>query len=40
MIRRLAGLAIEAVLGVAIAGLILLSLAAALDSAPFVYQGY
>lgn len=40
MTKRLAGYALEAVLGIVIAGLIVLALTASLDSAPFVYQGY
>ena len=40
MSKRLFGYALEAILGIVISGLIVLALAASLDSAPFVYQGY
>jgi len=40
MIRRFVGFAIEAVLGLMLGALVIWVLAATVESAPFVYQGY
>ena len=40
MTERILRYAVEALIGIAVAGLVLLVLAATVETVPFVYQGY